>query len=451
MQRNRTWLLAMSIIALGAMPVAAQVGVPSQAGYDVSYSSYFPSGAQHVPGQYSSYYPSGDQLQSVGETPYQSILDGGTGYGEPARLMPTPDQVHRLPEADYASNEAVEEGPLAGSLVDPAVIGRQRRCQCSPRYFDFAVEALYLNRDRSTRDLDFAAFLVDGDRVLSTNDLDLEGALGFRVTGRVQMWAGTNLEATYFGTHHWEDAATVRDPGNRLYSPFSEFGLNPAGVGFQDTDQANLMSISYSSELNNVEMNYRRHFSFFRSCIQGSWLAGPRFLSLDERFTYLTRVAPHIDPFLMPPALRPAGEMNYIVKTTNNLLGAQIGGDIFACVLPGLSLGAEGKVGAYNNNASQRTLIQATTLSSDLFEGDNTDEVALIAEANFTAVWEVTESLRLRGGAQILFIDGLALAPENFNSTPPFVAPAPPRTDIDINANGNALFYGLTGGIEWWW
>jgi len=52
-------------------------------------------------------------------------------------------------------------------------------------------------------------------------------------------------------------------------------------------------------------------------------------------------------------------------------------------------------------------------------------------------------------------IDGVALAPENLNETPPNVL-FPPGSGSSsrvpgINANGDVLYHGFTIGMEWMW
>jgi hypothetical protein len=57
-------------------------------------------------------------------------------------------------------------------------------------------------------------------------------------------------------------------------------------------------------------------------------------------------------------------------------------------------------------------------------------------------------------GYQFLFVDGVALASENFNPTPPSVFAGVPGDLIrrpTINDNGNAFYHGLMAGVEFMW
>ena len=57
----------------------------------------------------------------------------------------------------------------------------------------------------------------------------------------------------------------------------------------------------------------------------------------------------------------------------------------------------------------------------------------------------------LRGGYTFLFVDGVALASENFNPSPPLLnnpfAPRVPRT----NDNGSVFYHGWNVGLEFMW
>ena len=55
--------------------------------------------------------------------------------------------------------------------------------------------------------------------------------------------------------------------------------------------------------------------------------------------------------------------------------------------------------------------------------------------------------------ADLIVVDGVALATENFNSGPPFITDptlAARRTPF-FNDNGSAFYHGWTFGTEWLW
>jgi hypothetical protein len=216
--------------------------------------------------------------------------------------------------------------------------------------------------------------------------------------------------------------------------------------GFTDTDNAEFASIEYSSTFDSLELDFRRRWMAPNCRFQGSCLAGVRYFRLEEDFVHKISVN-------RPDPNGPAnpditGFLNYSVETANSLTGFQVGGDAWVTLCPGIQLGTEGKFGIYGNRADQHTVILAQSLGVPVDEFDSDDDVAFLGETALISTWRVNQHLTLRGGIQFLYVDGVALAPENFNSNPPFLGGA--RTTF-INDNGDVFYHGFTGGVEWMW
>ncbi|HTN74522.1 MAG TPA: BBP7 family outer membrane beta-barrel protein, partial [Pirellulaceae bacterium] len=313
---------------------------------------------------------------------------------------------------------------------------------CAPHWFDAHVEYVNLRREDVSDTVNFMSAGPLGPIVLSTNDLEFENQSGFRATLSTQLGVGSNVEFSYLGQFNWSSSAQVTDPGNGLFSAFSQFGVIPnPGQGFTETDQASFASIAYSSSIDNFELNFRHRWQGYGCRLQGSWLAGVRYFQLKEQFIFTT-LAPINN-----------GSMEYDIGTLNQMTGFQIGGDVWACLLPGFSVGAEGKVGIYGNDASQQSLITATTVIPPLSERVRETDAAFLAEAGLMANWRVSQSWTFRGGYQFLYVNGVALAPENFNATPPFLQNAfvPPTRVPVLNTGGDVFYHGLTAGFEYMW
>jgi hypothetical protein len=313
---------------------------------------------------------------------------------------------------------------------------------CAPHWFDAHVEYVNLRREDVSRTVNFMSDTPLGPIVLSTNDLDFNSASGFRTTLTRQIGPGSNLELTYLGQHNWTSFASVSSPTNSLFSAYSQFGLFPlAGQGFTETDQASFASIAYSSDIDNLELNYRQRWQGYGCKIQGSWLTGARFFALNEDLLFST-----------VSQLNNASSLTS-VSTYNSLVGGQFGGDLWICIIPGLSIGAEGKAGVYINHAYQNTNIQGTTLVLPLNERVDSHDAAFIGEASLMANWRLTQSWTVRGGYNFIYVDGVALAPENFNAAPPFLVNAfqnPPRVPTITN-DGNIFLHGFSIGFEYMW
>ncbi len=439
-----TWIVA----SLSASPAVAQFVSFYSSGSDSSdsYSSGSTAGAQAGygpaptymtgPGSFGPAYPTvpasymgpGGMAAPGGGITQAALLSVGQGDG---------GFEFESDLCDECRSEGHSRGRAHGPFED---------CTCGPRWFNVHFEALYLMREEVSRQRDFTSDGVSGTRVLSTNDLDFDYELGFRATGRIDVGAASNIEASFLGGFEWNTNAQVTNGSDNLYSVLSSYGVSPAG-GFVDTDQASVHAIDYSTQLNSGEVSWRHHWVSPNLRIQGSWLLGARYTNLEETFVLSTIALLHNDPLVGGNPLRGPGSMNYRTETRNNLIGFQTGGDAYMCLVPGLTLGSEVKAGIYGNRATHDTIVSATSLGSTVREEASSNEIALVAEGGIMAVYQISPGFSLRAGYQIVYLDGVALAPENFNTGSPFGGP---RT-ATINSNGSALYHGGTAGFEWMW
>jgi hypothetical protein len=139
------------------------------------------------------------------------------------------------------------------------------------------------------------------------------------------------------------------------------------------------------------------------------------------------------------------GQMDYLVSTENDLIGAQIGADMFVCISPRFKVGGEAEAGVYGVRAKQRTHVTSTQ-SPTLNELERDDDVAFVAEGGAIGLFRVTPRFTIRGGYQLIYIEGVALAVENFNTQSPFSA-----RQAFIDDGGEVFYHGSTLGFEWIW
>jgi len=192
--------------------------------------------------------------------------------------------------------------------------------------------------------------------------------------------------------------------------------------------------ISYGSELNNAEINFRQYWIADSPRISGTWLMGARYTRLTEDFLFYT--------------LTNAGSMDYTIATENDLVGFQIGADANMCVMQGLRFTGEFKVGIYNNRVKQQTSIVATTVNPTLYEAAEGNHVAMISEGRVGFLVYALPNWTFRGGYEALYMSNLALAANNFNAQPPFLGGI--RTPY-IDDDAAALYHGLYAGAEFIW
>jgi hypothetical protein len=167
---------------------------------------------------------------------------------------------------------------------------------------------------------------------------------------------------------------------------------------------------------------------------------------LDEDFIYF------VDRQLPIPGIGPANT-TVDVSTFNDLIGFHVGGDMLLCLIPGVKLGGQLKAGLLGVQAGQRTTVDTvrpadTNLNQRFHEYTQDEDVAFVGEGGLEFVIEATERVTLRGGFQLLYINGVALAPENFNAD--FIPP-PPNRDVQVNHNGDVFYHGFYTGLEYTW
>jgi len=316
------------------------------------------------------------------------------------------------------------------------------------RWYDFAVDYMMLKRDNTGRNQIVSSVGIAGPPALQTNDLNFGGYRpGFRFTGAYQLGPANSIEFTYFGQFNYTSHATVRSGSGNLFSSFSNFGLLPFG-GFTEFDRADFNQINYQSTFDSFEINWRNRWMSPNCRYQGSWLLGVRHFILDEKFRFATSSSTNGQ--LTGTGFVPARSQDD-TDTTNNLTGIQFGTDMWLCLLPGLRAGGELQAGVYGNHMNINTTAGSNQLPNVFRERLTANDVSFIGQANLLATYRLNYQWTLRGGYTFLFVDGVALASENFNSQAPLLNnPFAPRV-ARTNDNGNVFYHGWNVGLEFMW
>lgn len=306
---------------------------------------------------------------------------------------------------------------------------------CRPRWFDVRLEAMNMKRDAVGRNTNFTSDGILGPVVLGVDDLDFNDQLGMKFSAARQLFGANSLEFTYFGLFNFDSVNEANSPTDNLYSVFSDFGTAPFG-GFGETDQARRHTLAYSSSIDSVELFIRRRWAEPDCRWQGSWHAGVRFVYLLEDFQHTTESVVN------------NSSLDYKVKTRNSMVGFQLGTDLWMCMRNGIRLGGEVKAGVYGVRAEQDSTIDATSLGTPLVDHLESKRVSVVVETGAMATWQVSQNWNIRGGYQLVFLGGVALGAENFNTEPPFIGVGRPPVLVD---NGEALYHGFTFGAEYTW
>jgi hypothetical protein len=306
----------------------------------------------------------------------------------------------------------------AAQKVDKAV--------ASGQHWYFAVDALVLTRADA---LDNFQLLYDGDdnTALSTDDMEVDD---WKPTARLTFGycfdEKNGIEASYFGFGllSMEQSSGLID-GAGTYNVAIPFDTN-------DYDGIDYAKFKYRSEFNhNGELSYKRRMVSDGLMAGSSLMGGVRVMNIDEEFTvFSSDDVPDIFS-------------KYRVKTSNLLVGGQIGGRARFNPLKKFAIDVWGKAGAYANMADQDTLMTDSADTEVLRDySDSATKLAFVGELGLNLEGQIHKNVFIHGGYQAIFVNGIALAPENVD----FVGPEAHRKSVDCD--GDAIYHGAFLGVK---
>lgn len=278
---------------------------------------------------------------------------------------------------------------------------------------------------------------------LSTADLDMDLRSGVRVLAGRTFGDCLQVEGLYFFVSEWDKGREIRntalnDQGStgNLFSPFTNFG-DPPLIGL---DYNNFAAIRYASSLENAELNIRRALPIRPGRLAGSMLVGVRYMDLPEQFQYRTESS--------LPA--PTGAINEVrIDTDNALLGPQIGAMLEFYAENRWWINVEIKGAVCNNRAGQATFYRHAEGPAEFTNEDSRKEdvTTFVGDLSLTFVYRWSPFFTTRLGYQAIWLDGLALAAENFNRNIDIIAAGPAQ----LQSEGRAVYHGPFAGIMLSW
>jgi Putative beta barrel porin-7 (BBP7) len=236
------------------------------------------------------------------------------------------------------------------------------------------------------------ATAAPGTPVFAMNDLAMNFQPGMRIVAGWRQDSQRAFEVSYFGIFNWHDSATVSG-NNNLALP------GDLGLASQNCFAADEMKLVYRSQLNNAEANVIGTSGDF------SLLGGFRYLSLYEKFNIRST---DLD----------SGTSNYHIRTTNNLFGGQLG-TRYRRSHGRLGWDATGKAGLFGNNAGEWQFVTDSVPGAFLRDRRTTSgaQVAFVGDINVSAYYRLFSFFTLRAGYNVLWVDGVALAPGQLDFT----------------------------------
>ena len=302
------------------------------------------------------------------------------------------------------------------------------------------VDALFLQRDNSSLGRTLVLNNDTSQPAISSSDLR------FPVAGGVRAFVGHHgcdehgWEVGYIGVYGMSAVDTVAGNGNLDIAP-------PLSGKVASLAGASLAHASYGSAINGAEANLLATSEFFHlPRINGyaadrepfvatvDWLAGFRWAGLEEQAAIA----------LSKPVL---GTSQYAVRSSSNLFGGQVGvrGRID---WDRWGLEGQGKVAlaGVSLSQSQAPIIEANT--GDVYRtarGAAGGDVGGIFDWNVTLVRHLTDVWSIRAGYTMLWLTGVALAPDQFDFSTSTLA------GTTVVGGQTIWLQGATLGIEGRW
>jgi hypothetical protein len=314
---------------------------------------------------------------------------------------------------NLADDVAVQGGQPCEGEQQPGLLGSVfgrflNPTECDPRW-SFTADGVVLQRS-STRSQSLFRNINNTTDLLNSRDLNFPAEMGFQLGAIRHGPCGWDWELGYFQIDGWNANSTV--PGTSLMV------AGTAGGGVLVTDG----EAHYKSAVHLAEINLRRQW-----CDGLTLLVGFRAGELDELYTAYGIGA------------RTPIPISLNVNTYNHLYGFQTGADYEFYNMGGpLKISALCKAGIYGNSAMQSSrIIEGSVVDQTL--DDHRYQTAFMGEAGAVATYQVTCHLSLRASCQAVWIEGIALAPEQIGAN-----------DFDSGANGidthGGIFY-YGGGL----
>ena len=298
---------------------------------------------------------------------------------------------------------------------------------CCPSW---TVRAGYVHLRRERLGSDFA--VLEGRMLFPTGPLmpiytatrfDFDSSPGLDLSIIRDLGCGRGVELRYLGVEDFASDETPRFDTTLMpaTNPMTNTGSNPGTS----------TNVHYESKLWSLELLGRRNCGWLH------WLYGFRYFSLDERFnTSLISILPTRTAF----------------QTQNDLFGFQLGTE--ACLwrnCGGLHVDGITKAGIYLNHAE--AMVSATSVGSPRFNRfgrARDDRAAFVGELGVVAQYDVSCSLSVRCGYQLLLLDGVALGADQVPSTGEVSLGGIPITPIDLGVDRSSLlFHGFNVGLEY--
>ncbi len=257
---------------------------------------------------------------------------------------------------------------------------------------------------------------------------DLVNRMGFEPGFRVGAIYTENVERSYEANflylQSWH-AQKEKEGHQTLSFPFTHTGYT------HDYHNASAAKAEYSMHFWDTELNFWRHFTpRYVDYFSLSGIAGLRYFHWNEHFELTMH--------------RPPDKSDYAIRTKNNVFGVQLGLNLQINPTEWLSWELMAKVGGVANHAKQKTFLgdEDNTVRLRHFERQKW-QISGFVDLSALIAFQFKDRLNLHAGYEMLFLSGLALAPEQISK----------KTGSDagkrVYVDGDGMIHGLFAGVMW--
>lgn len=286
-------------------------------------------------------------------------------------------------------------------------------CGCGPLW-TVKVGAVYMTRATASPGVLIEDFNT-GAPLLSAQDFNFNWAAGPDISISRALGGYSSFEARYFNIDGWQAQQAFTTPG------FWNFVTEPPLVGVGVAD----LTATYASHIDSLELNFRQ-----QAYDRLAWLVGFRWVQLNEDLSFDADFS---------------GNRSLVVTDTNNhLYGGQIGLDwrIFDRGGP-FAIESVFKAGVFGNSANNHFTL-AQDIGPAFRASDSNGQVAFVGEIGVTGVYQWTDHIALRGGYQLLWLEGIAVASDQLAVTDVL-------TESGIDTRGGVFYHGALMSVDVTW
>jgi hypothetical protein len=288
-------------------------------------------------------------------------------------------------------------------------------CNCCQPLWTVKAGIVYLDRT-NPRPSVLVEDTVTGDPLALAQNYNFNWNAGLDISLIRSLGDGDKaFELRYFGIDGWQATQDFTT------SPIWNFPTDPPLFGL---GVANIHSV-YTSRLYSTEANLR-----FRRSDRFQWLLGFRWVQVHENLTFDADFG---------------GNQAVIADNVdNNLYGGQIGFDWRVYDRGGpFKIDSVFKAGIFGNSADN-TFNVTQEIGPAFGAGQSRGQVSFVGEIGLTGVYQWTDNIAFRGGYQVLWVEGIAVASDQLQAVDVLNASG-------IDTTGGIFYHGALASIDFTW